>query len=70
VGHQQREHHMSTLNKLYEKWIAADEAAYDAASDAAKARLEYEDAYKDSPREERRAHLIALNGHDWDLEDE
>lgn len=60
---------MNTLNKLYDKWIAAEEAIEDAHSDAFKARLEYENAYRDSPREEQRAHLICLNGHDWDLED-
>lgn len=60
---------MSTLNKLYDKWVAAEEVAEDASCDAFKARVEYDNAYRDSSSEERRAHLTCLNGHDWDLED-
>jgi len=61
---------MSDLNKLYDKWLDADNRRIDAELEANQLEKEYQEAYSKAPLEERRAHLICLNGHDWDLEDE
>ena len=60
---------MSNLNRLYDKWMAAESIRLDADLVANQLEKEYQEAYSKAPIEERRAHLICLNGHDWDLED-
>jgi hypothetical protein len=60
---------MSNLNRLYDKWMAAYDRRIDAELEANQLEKEYHAAYASSTREEKRAHLICLNGHDWDLED-